>query len=354
MNPTGLDIETFLDSANVLVQSVDKNGKFVYVNLEWKKTLGYSDAELPFLSIDKIIKKDHLEFCLNLFNQVVNGSCIRNCETVFIAKDGREIDVSGNACAALKEGKFLYTVAFFVDITERKKNEKKLQESTRKIELMNEKLRVVGELSRHDVRNKLAAIKNIAYLIKKKHSDQPDVVSGIQKIEQSIDDSVHICNFAKTYEQLGVEELTYIDVGFKIKEALELFSVSLPEIVNKCAGLKVLADSFLSQLFYNLIDNTQKYGKKTTTIRISYTLKPSNLQLIYEDNGVGIPTENKSCLFQKGFSTGGSTGLGLFLIKKMIDVYGWSIEETGLQDQGTKFVITISNKDKLGRSNYLI
>ena len=65
------------------------------------------------------------------------------------------------------------------------------------------------------------------------------------------------------------------------------------------------------------------------------------MKLIYEDDGVGISAENKLKLFSEGFSTGGSTGFGLFLTKKMIDVYGWKIEENGTPNEGAKFTITI-------------
>ena len=52
-------------------------------------------------------------------------------------------------------------------------------------------------------------------------------------------------------------------------------------------------------------------------------------------------TENKKRLFKQGFSTGGSTGFGLFLSMKMIEVYGWTITEVGEYGKGAKFVITI-------------
>ncbi len=82
-------------------------------------------------------------------------------------------------------------------------------------------------------------------------------------------------------------------------------------------GLTVLADSFLRQLFFNFVDNTRKYGKKTTTIRVYFEKADQDrLKLIYEDDGVGIPLENKQSLFKEGFSTGGSTGFGLFLVQE--------------------------------------
>ena len=76
------------------------------------------------------------------------------------------------------------------------------------------------------------------------------------------------------------------------------------------------------------------------------------LMLIYEDDGGGVSLENKALLFKEGFSTGGSTGFGLFLTKKMMDVYGWGIEENGEVGIGARFVISIPKFNRNGRENY--
>ena len=70
-------------------------------------------------------------------------------------------------------------------------------------------------------------------------------------------------------------------------------------------------------------------ARKPREIRVYYEKGDSGeLALVYEDDGVGISAENKLKLFSEGFSTGGSTGFGLFLTKKMMDVYGWKIQRT--------------------------
>jgi signal transduction histidine kinase len=116
-----------------------------------------------------------------------------------------------------------------------------------------------------------------------------------------------------------------------------------------------LADSFLRQLFYNFIDNTRKYGQKTTTIRVHFEKNDhGDLVLTYEDDGVGVPLENKAFLFKESYSTGGSTGFGLFLTKKMMDVYGWKLEENGEPEIGAKFTITIPKVNSNGKENYKI
>ncbi len=252
-----------------------------------------------------------------------------------------------------KDGNVVAALELTVNITEKKEAEKKLRESNDRIEMMNEKLRVVGGLTRHDVRNKLCAVTGNAFLLKKKHADEADIMEGLGKMEQAVKEVSRIFDFVKMYEQLGVEELAYVDVEKTVNEAKALFSNLTIKVVNDCHGLAVLADSFLRQLFYNFIDNTRKYGKKATAIRVYFEKAESGeLRLIYEDDGVGISAENKPRLFTEGYSTGGSTGFGLFLIKKMIDVYGWQIQETGQPGKGAKFTMTIPKLNKKGELSF--
>jgi PAS domain S-box-containing protein len=284
-------------------------------------------------------------------------------ESLIKNKDGSVVPVILNRTPIFKEkGEFSGSAIITTDITLQKRTEadltfslESLSSSLAKIQELNEKLRVVGDLTRHDVRNKLSAVTGYAYILKKKHADEADVVEGLGKMEMAVKYALKIFDFAKMYEQIGSEELTYVNVEEKLKDASALFSGPVPTIINECHGLIVLADSFLRQLFYNFIDNTRKYGKKTTTIRVYFEKTDlDSLKLIYEDDGVGVPLENKSSLFKEGFSTGGSTGFGLFLTKKMVDVYGWKIEENGEPGKGAKFTITIPKLNKNGKESFQI
>jgi len=145
-----------------------------------------------------------------------------------------------------------------------------------------------------------------------------------------------------------------MDVENNIKDAVSLFSdLQNVKIVNDCRGLIVLADSLLRQLFYNLIDNSLKYGEKVSRIRVYYEeIGKDQLRLIYEDDGVGIPKAEKKKIFREGYGKG--TGYGLYLIRKMCGVYGWAITETGEQGRGAQFTITIPKMGENGRINYKI
>ncbi|HTY75958.1 MAG TPA: HAMP domain-containing sensor histidine kinase, partial [Candidatus Nanoarchaeia archaeon] len=252
-----------------------------------------------------------------------------------------------------KDGNVFAALELSVDINEKKEALVKLRESRDRIDLMNEKLRVVGSLTRHDVSNKLCAVNTYVHVLKTKHKDQPDVVERLKRIEQAVAESAKIFEFAKMYEQLGVENLTFVDVGEAVDGAVALFSDLKLKVDNDCHGIRVLSDSFLKQMFYNLIDNTLKHGEKATAAKVYCEREAlGGLRLIYEDNGVGISHENKKKLFSEGFSTGGSTGFGLFLIKKMMDVYGWTINEEGEPGEGIKFSVTVPGSTKDGAKNF--
>jgi signal transduction histidine kinase len=49
---------------------------------------------------------------------------------------------------------------------------------------------------------------------------------------------------------------------------------------------------------------------------------------------------------------GGSTGYGLYLIKKIVEVYGWTIQETGTPGKGARFTMVIPEKNQNGKENY--
>jgi PAS domain S-box-containing protein len=335
------------------VWALNSESQTVFVNPRMVEMLGYSESEMMGKNLAAFLVKPDSDLAQHNLEGCRLGKQ-GQCEFEFIKKDGARM-YANIAASSIQDdnGNFVGTLALVADITERKNMEVNLKESLDKLEIMNEKLGVVGSLTRHDVRNKLSAVTGYAYILKKKHSDLADVVDGLSRMEQAVAESVKIFDFARMYEQIGMEDLTYINVEEKIKEAVALFSGPLPTIINGCQGLTVLADSFLRQLFYNFIDNTRKYGKKTTTIRVYYEkTDPESLKLVYEDDGVGIPLESKPHLFKEGFSTGGSTGFGLFLTKRMIDVYGWKIEENGKPGEGAKFSVTIPKLDRNGIENY--
>jgi signal transduction histidine kinase len=95
-----------------------------------------------------------------------------------------------------------------------------------------------------------------------------------------------------------------------------------------------------------------KHGEKVSRISVHYQEGKDGLKLLYEDDGVGIPKAIKPKIFAESFTTDKGFGYGLHLVKRMLEVYGWTIEEEGKPGKGVKFVITIPKTNPNGKENY--
>ena len=154
------------------------------------------------------------------------------------------------------------------------------------------------------------------------------------------------------FMMLGKEELAYINVTRTLRTAARQFpDLKGTNVVDGCRGLTVLADSLLTQLFYNLVDNSLKHGKNVSQIRGFYEEKGKDeLKLVCEDDGVGMPKAEKERTFNEGH--GKNSGYGLYLTRKICEAYGWTVRETGKHGKGTRFTITIPKMNESGRTSY--
>ncbi|MEM3565445.1 MAG: PAS domain S-box protein [Candidatus Bathyarchaeia archaeon] len=323
---------------------MDPNFHVLDINPRFTELFGYTLEEIKGKHInDVIVPKDLIEEGRMLDKKAEKGYIYY--DSVRKRKDGSLVPVSISAAPITIEGKLVGVVGLYKDISHLKKVEKELRDTL-------EKLRVVGRLTRHDIRNKLSVVIGNAYLIKKKLANKNESLKYLEEIENAVRQIERIFDFAATYELLGVEELVYMNVEKTVQEAASLFSdLKGARVINECKGLMVLADSLLRQIFYNLIDNSLKYGKRVKKIRVYYKkLSNKQLKLIYEDNGVGIPWKEKKMLFKEGYGKG--TGYGLYLIRKICDVYGWTIQETGKPGKGAQFTMIIPKISKDGKINW--
>lgn len=122
--------QDLVEHSRNLIQCFDSEGKFVYVNQAWLKTLKYAAEEAAGLTLWQIIHPDSMEHCKALFEQIITGKDVGEIEAVFVAKDGTPVAVEGSVSVKLDEkGRFIQTHGIFSDVTERKKAEEELRKS---------------------------------------------------------------------------------------------------------------------------------------------------------------------------------------------------------------------------------
>ncbi len=91
----------------------------------------------------------------------------------------------------------------------------------------------------------------------------------------------------------------------------------------------------VERVFYNLLDNSVRHGERVTEIMVSANQSGDALVIVWEDNGVGIPSNEKERIFDRG--VGENTGLGMFLARDILSLTGLSIRETGEPGTGARF-----------------
>ncbi len=115
-------------------------------------------------------------------------------------------------------------------------------------------------------------------------------------------------------------------------------------------SLSVMADSLhFGNVLSNLMDNAVKYSGDSVDINIT----ADNSSIVIADNGIGIDKDDLPYIFDKFYRVAfgdryevGGYGLGLFYVKQIIELLGWSIDVTSKPGQGTKFTIKFNGNEK--------
>ena len=220
------------------------------------------------------------------------------------------------------------------DVTEKRK-------ARTAVERANRKLNLLSSITRHDMLNKLTALGGYLdlALVEKDPVSLRRYLVSMEKITQIFQQELE---FTRDYQDLGIHEPVWQDVEALIRAkaaTLPVRDIRLSLDIRP-ARLEIYADLLLEKVFYNLIDNALRYGGNAMTeIRITSREENGNVLLAFADNGAGIPAEDKSRLFTKGF--GKNTGLGLFLSQEILSITGITITENGEPGTGARFVIMV-------------
>ncbi len=108
------------ENANDLVLSVDMDGRFLYVNRAWLRTLGYAKEEVPGLTLAMVIHPDYERQCTAAFEKARSGEDIGRIEAGFVARDGHTVIVEGSVSCRLQQGKPVALRCIFSNITGRR------------------------------------------------------------------------------------------------------------------------------------------------------------------------------------------------------------------------------------------
>ena len=160
----------------------------------------------------------------------------------------------------------------------------------------------------------------------------PYITSSLKIVEKI---ASHL-QFSSQYEDIGIHEPAWQSLGPMINQAIGNLSHEGVEITPLAESIDIYADPLTEKVIYNLLENALRHGGKLTQIRIYSQERPDGERaVIFEDNGVGLPNEEKELIFKHGY--GKNTGLGLTLCREILAVTGIRIIETGEPGRGARF-----------------
>ncbi len=117
-------LKELFENANDLIQIFGLDGQLQFVNKIWKEKLGYEDHEIQELKIGDIVHPDYLSKTSIALDLIIEGKNVDKFDTVFMAKNGKQIYLTGGVKCSFKDGKPIEFKGIFHDITERIRAEK--------------------------------------------------------------------------------------------------------------------------------------------------------------------------------------------------------------------------------------
>ncbi|MDO8842613.1 MAG: PAS domain S-box protein [Methanocalculus sp.] len=235
--------------------------------------------------------------------------------------------IRGKITRSLPDGSPLQLSGTFHDITEQKLTEEALY-------VANKKLKILSSITRHDILNKIMGVNGYLWLSRDLIQDE-NLLRYFHNIENAITSIEKQIEFTHTYEELGMKKPEW----FQISELIKKLSDPLIRIKHDCMNLNLLADPMIEKVFYNLMGNTIAHAEGATMVQIHCEILENDLLIIWEDDGPGIPDDQKEQIFEKGF--GKHTGFGLFLSREILSITGLHIRETGIFGKGARFEIRV-------------
>ncbi|HVN65654.1 MAG TPA: PAS domain S-box protein [Methanomicrobiales archaeon] len=325
-----------VENANSIIFRSDKEGTITFFNDFAQKFFGFSAGEIIGRNVIGTIVpesdsagRDHVSMIRDIR---AHPESYRNNENENIKKNGERVWISWTNRAIFNvRGEFVELLSVGNDITDRKKAEVALFAANRKLNLLS-------SVTRHDVLNQLNVL--IGYLgLVRDHVSDVDTATLLSRAMDSAWTIRKLIDFTKDYQEIGVHSPRWHEVARTVAgvaSPLDLGGIALEVEVG---DLRVYADPLLEKVFYALLDNALRHGERIDRVRVSCHADGGDLIIAVEDNGLGVPPDEKERIFARG--TGRNTGYGLFIAREILSITGLSIAETGTFGEGARFEIRV-------------
>lgn len=255
-----------------------------------------------------------------------------------------------------------YFEAFFQDITNKKEYELQIinlnKNLEKKVEERTKDLEDFAYVISHDLKAPLRAINQLSHWIREDYEASLDAEGKkiLNLMEERIGTMESLINGVLEYSRVGRDKETSTIIFFDkfLNDIARSFAIEKNiefKIHNHLDNVKGNRTKFL-QLYQNIISNSIKYmDKPIGVIELITHMKGNEIELTIKDNGAGIEEKYLPHIFEI-FNTAGketsknSTGIGLSIVKKIVDSFDGRISVESKVGEGTKFIVHIPKKEE--------
>lgn len=236
-----------------------------------------------------------------------------------------------------------------------------LMNETEKVQRENLRREFSANVS-HELKTPLTSISGFAEIIQDGFVKEEDIKKFAGRIYREAQRLIRLVEDTIKISQLDEGENPYE------WENTDLYLIAK----NVCSNLKEIAEKkdvhlyidgermvcrtvrpILEEVLYNLCDNGIKYNKQNGTVTISLIDLGDDIQIAVEDNGIGIPREDRNRVFERFYRVDkshskeiGGTGLGLSIVKHGVGFLGGTLGMISEENKGTRITITLPKNGK--------
>ncbi|MEQ9481666.1 response regulator [Coleofasciculus sp. F4-SAH-05] len=348
----------------------DAQGNTTYTNQAMARMLGYTEAEILGHAIADFLPPGDNRFT-SASSIPLNQNQVHRQEVELRTKSGNTIWAYMSTSPVLDDQEnLLWSCSLVYDITERKQAEKQLRESNERISLANAELARATRLKdeflasmSHELRTPLNAILGLAEALQEEvyGSLTPKQHKSLATIEQS---GKHLLDLINDILDLSKIESGKMSLSVSLVSVDSLCESSLTFIKQQAQQKNIRLDYHIApglseievderrirQVLVNLLSNAVKFTPDGGKISLQVTTDPDGeqLQLSVTDTGIGIAPENLDKLFKPFVQLDSSlsrryagTGLGLALVRRIVELQGGSIALDSEVGKGSCFTVTL-------------
>ncbi len=339
--------------------TTDEFGRITRVNPTAQQLLGYSEDELIGTWFPKKIMAVSLDDePINLIDRPIikaflTGKPIAE-KTYYRQKNGQKIALAINASPIMLNGKPLGAIEVFRDITFEQEVDRMKSEFI--------------SLASHQLRTPLSAIKTYTHMLFDGYMGELNmaqkkslstIIRATDRMNELISNLLNITRIESGTIAITPKLLHLDKVAEEVIQELSLMadtkSIKLSTSTHGKGSTKIKTDSLVvKEVMTNLMANAIKYTPDSG--KVSLTIRPRQTDIVVEvcDSGWGIPKYSQDQVFSKFFrahnvvkreTTG--TGLGLYLVKGLLDALGGKIWFVSDQGKGTTFYFSLPRSKRL-------